>query len=101
MGLQLIDARPMDHGNDLAGYSQPLLRSHDRVSQELRQSCLPQLWPPMRFQESPKTSINRIVGICHDVLDCSGGRNGVEIQGEVYEAVGPVAGLCRVDLWDA
>jgi len=45
----LIDEAHMDNLNDLAGISQPLLWSQDRLSQGLRPSCLSQLWPSMRF----------------------------------------------------
>ena len=43
-----MDELPVDILNDLARYSQPLLRGQDRLSQELRPSCLSQLWPSMQ-----------------------------------------------------
>jgi|HubBroStandDraft_6_1064221.scaffolds.fasta_scaffold34326_3 hypothetical protein len=47
--LEWMDEVPVDSLDDLAGYSQPLLRSQNRLSQELRTSCLPQLWPSMQW----------------------------------------------------
>src|SRR5579862_1431335 len=51
------DELTVDDLTDLAGYSQPLLRSQDRLSQELRPSCLPQLRAPMRHREIREKTI--------------------------------------------
>jgi hypothetical protein len=52
-----MDEVPVDNPDDLARYPQPLLRSQDRLSQELRPSCLPQLRPSMWRQKIRETPI--------------------------------------------
>jgi hypothetical protein len=44
-----MDEVPVDNLDDLARFSQPLLRSQDRLSQGLRPSRLPQLWASMQY----------------------------------------------------
>jgi len=48
---------PVDNLDDLARYSQPLLRGQDRLSQELQPSCLPQLRPSLRCKKTQETPI--------------------------------------------
>jgi len=50
-----MDDLPVDDLDDLAGHSQSLLWSQDRLSQDLRPSCLSQLWPSMRHWEIAET----------------------------------------------